>query len=233
MISMPDAVLSHGSAAELNRITKSVKGHWGKDIEKRFALAKLKSLVDPASPPPDKQQFFSYLNNKTSPFTNGWLKSDLEKISDTLVDAVDSFQKHTLEILETDWDETKKAYYPDQKMSLPENFDIDTVATNQAEKTFLLEVCDYLGYKYTPGDDGSPKLHLAHRSFIDAPLGIVISAKINVGLINMIETFETDFGSVSRPLLRTVVTLADNLADTWRKDLPLHEAYTPDIAKRL
>lgn len=137
------------------------------------------------------------------------------------LDSVKKLEESTDEAIRNEFKSSARDY---EDLRLKEGDDLTLVARNDMEKAMIMKAAKLLDYyvhvngKYGDGRD-KLEFYPPEKHHTGGNLGMVIKTRIEVGIKNMLNDYDSMRGSatdIGRPVLRTIVSMVDAEAKVFR-----------------
>lgn len=202
-----------GMINEAMPMLREVKELQGRRVERTVADRKLEQIIDP--------QTKLLESHDDAPvgldiWVDGLMK-DYEPVEEQkpgISEAVGKMAEKTKEAIRKDFKVTAKQY---NNLTFSEDSDPTIVATNDAEKSAIMEAGKLLGFKITEDEEGVRMMALKGYE-VPGDLEKVIATKINVGIKNLLTDHDSmsKEGVMRRPVRRQIVAMTEHMAKTLR-----------------
>jgi hypothetical protein len=211
-----------GYVHESLEVLKSTKESYGQAVEEEIARRKLEQIKNPqtdSNSDRDNDPFVDTLIDKvvggSDLFFNFAKKDYGESLPERpqTEDAIDQLRGKLQESVWKDWRDTNKQY--ENLPYNPEN-DPTVIAKNNAERGLIREAAQLLGFKIQEKEPDHITVIAPSRTETQGNIDDVIKQRINIGIQNLFDDYRDSHGEIRRPVLRQVVTLADQMARSLR-----------------
>lgn len=196
---------------EINESLRLARDRSGAALERELATQKLEQIAHPETEFPKKDTSYGGVNGRLVLF-DGLLEDYGQELNSQpgLVQNVNKMRDATLEHVKKDYETTVEGY---NNLTLPE--DPTVVASNQEEKDLIEEAAKLLKYDIREGYEGKRFFTPRPGRRITGSIENAVNTRVSIGIQNLIEDYTNEHG-IRRPVLRTVVAMADQAAKAAR-----------------